>query len=49
MMVDLDASGSRIVALTEWRDNGLEPGQTIDIRFPIAYVSYFDVSGTRFD
>lgn len=49
MMVDLETSGSRIVALTEWRDTNMEPGQTINVCFPAADVSYFDASGVRFD
>ncbi|CAA2139210.1 sn-glycerol-3-phosphate import ATP-binding protein UgpC [Hyphomicrobium sp. ghe19] len=49
MMVDLETAGSRIVALTEWRDNNLEPGQAIDVCFPLEDVCYFNEAGARFD
>jgi ABC-type sugar transport system ATPase subunit len=47
MMIDLEAAGSRIVALTEWRDSSLAAGQTLDVCFPHDDVSYFDEAGVR--
>jgi len=47
LMIDLDAAGNRIVALTEWRDTNFAPGQKVEVGFPLADVSFFDASGVR--